>query len=170
MVDANAQEWVNVPQGAEITGYNLEYIRRIAKENWHLPEDQRAIQVRLNSRAYEMWLPDLLKYTKTIGRGSQTKRRHSQNLVQSENTLKFIPTSDFPSQEVWVTTAEAAEITGYHFGYLQKLARKIWLQPEDQRIIKLRNRSYRYEFWLPDLINYTIQQNFSSRTKSDLSE
>ncbi|HEX2622902.1 MAG TPA: hypothetical protein VHL11_22235 [Phototrophicaceae bacterium] len=170
MVDVNAQEWVNVLVGAEITGYNLDHIRRIARDNWKLPEDQRVIRVRLHSRAYEMWLPDLLKYTQASGRGSLAKRRQSQNLVPSDNSFKFIPTPDFPNQEIWVDTGEAAEITGYHRVYLQQLSRKIWQQPEEQRLIKLRHRAKKYEFWLPDLINYIVHYGYNPRTFVDSNE
>jgi len=57
-------------------------------------------------------------------------------------------------QEIWVSTTEAAEITGYNADYLQQIARKIWKQAEDERPFQLRNRSRRYEFWLPDLLVY----------------
>ena len=57
-------------------------------------------------------------------------------------------------KKVWVVIGEAAEITGYNFNYLQKLARKMWLEAEDERLIQLRKRAGRYELWLPDLLNY----------------
>jgi hypothetical protein len=57
-------------------------------------------------------------------------------------------------QEIWVSTTEAAEITGYNADYVQRLAREAWHQAEDKRLIKVRNRSRRYEIWLPDLIVY----------------
>jgi len=57
-------------------------------------------------------------------------------------------------KKVWVVIGEAAEITGYHRNYLQKIARKMWLQPEDERLIQLRKRASHYELWLPDLLDY----------------
>jgi len=59
-----------------------------------------------------------------------------------------------PDQEIWVTTREGAELTGYNHQYLEKLAKKNWRVPEDERDIKIRNRSRRYELWLPDLMRY----------------
>ncbi len=58
------------------------------------------------------------------------------------------------TEETWVTTTEGSEITGYNRDYLKKLARTMWRQPEDERLIKVRNRSNRYELWLPDLVAY----------------
>ena len=59
-----------------------------------------------------------------------------------------------PEQQIWVTTREGAEVTGYNSQYLEKLAKKNWQQPEDERTIKIRKRSGRYELWLPDLLRY----------------
>jgi hypothetical protein len=58
------------------------------------------------------------------------------------------------NDEIWVSTSEAADLTGYDQQYLQKLALKLTRQPEAERLIRLRNRTRRYEFWLPDLIGY----------------
>ena len=58
------------------------------------------------------------------------------------------------NNEAWLVISEAAEFTGYHRNYLQKMALKMWLQPESERLIRLRKRSGRYELWLPDLLNY----------------
>jgi hypothetical protein len=60
-----------------------------------------------------------------------------------------------PEQEIWVFMSEGAEITGYSSEYLKKLAHKIYRMPEDERVIKIRMRKRRYEFWLPDLLRYT---------------
>ena len=62
-----------------------------------------------------------------------------------------------PDQEIWVTTREGAELTGYNRQYLEKLANKYWHVPEDERLIKIRNRSRRYELWLPDLVRYIAE-------------
>jgi hypothetical protein len=60
-------------------------------------------------------------------------------------------------EQIWVTTKEGAEITGYHQDYLRKLASKFLSQPEHIRLIQVRNRSSRYELWLPDLYKYMAE-------------
>ena len=67
------------------------------------------------------------------------------------------------TQETWVLTSEAAEITGYNVNYLQKLARKLWLQDETERLIRLRKRGGQYELWLPDLLNYIEEHGYGPR-------
>ena len=62
-----------------------------------------------------------------------------------------------PDQAIWVMTEEGAAITGYSREYLQQLAKKIFRQPEHERLIKIRMRSRRYEFWLPDLMHYIAE-------------
>jgi hypothetical protein len=57
-------------------------------------------------------------------------------------------------QETWVTTREGAEATGYNSEYLEQVARKNFRLLEDERDIKIRKRSGRYELWLPDLLRY----------------
>ena len=64
------------------------------------------------------------------------------------------------AQEIWVSTSEGAEATGYSQEYLEKLARKIWRQPEEDRLIQVRNRGRRYELWLPDLLKYMGEDGF----------
>ena len=59
-----------------------------------------------------------------------------------------------PDQEIWVMAREGAELTGYSLRYLGQLAQKNSLLPEDEREIKVRKRSGRYELWLPDLLRY----------------
>ena len=59
-----------------------------------------------------------------------------------------------PDKEIWVTTTEGRELTGYNRQYVEKLANKNWRLPEDERLIKLRKRSGRFELWLPDLLRY----------------
>ncbi len=63
---------------------------------------------------------------------------------------------EIPSdQQVWVTTNEAEELTGYNRQYLKQLANKNSKLPDDERMIKVRMRSGRfYELWLPDLLRY----------------
>ena len=61
------------------------------------------------------------------------------------------------AEQIWVTTKEGAEITGYHPRYLQQLANKNWSMSESERVIQVRNRSNRYELWLPDLYKYIAE-------------
>jgi hypothetical protein len=63
-------------------------------------------------------------------------------------------TSDLSVEEIWVNVTEAAEKTGYHRDYVQKLANKNWKLPEDQREIQVRRHSNGYMLWLPTLVEY----------------
>jgi hypothetical protein len=65
-----------------------------------------------------------------------------------------------PDQEIWVMTAEGAELTGYNSEYLEQLARKNSRLPEDERLIKVRKRSGRHELWLPDLLHYINETGY----------
>jgi len=127
--------WVTTAEGAEKTGFHLDHVRRLARENMRLPEDKRFIRLRKESNEYALWLPDLMDYT-------------------ARNNPWADKPDEQPTDEIWVMTAEAAEITHYNVLYLQKLARDSSNLPEDQRLIKVRIRSSRYELWLPDLIAY----------------
>ena len=122
--------WVTVDEGAERTGYSIDHVRRLARENMRLPEAERSLRVRRDTHAYAIWLPDLMNYFQKIENG------HPQN----------------PAEEIWVNTAEAAEITGYHRTYLSRLASKMWNTPEDEREIKTKRRGGNFEMWLPDLL------------------
>jgi hypothetical protein len=66
-------------------------------------------------------------------------------------------TDEKAAEQIWVTTKEGAEITGYNQDYLMILARKISRQAEHERAIQIRNRSNRYELWLPDLYKYMAE-------------
>jgi hypothetical protein len=60
-----------------------------------------------------------------------------------------------PEQEIWVTTDEGEELTGYNRQYLRQMAYKNSKLPEDERSIKVRKRAGQYyELWLPDLLRY----------------
>lgn len=69
------------------------------------------------------------------------------------------------AEEIWVNTVEGAEITGYHREHVQRLARENWNLPEEQRLIKVRKRSNRYDIWLPDLINYLENHGLGPYTR-----
>lgn len=67
--------WVNSTEGAEITGYSAIHLRKIARENWNLPEEQRLVKIRKRSHSYDMWLPDLVIYISEHGHGPYQKTR-----------------------------------------------------------------------------------------------
>ncbi len=112
----------------------MDELRPFAISACELPPEERPIKVRFRSKRYEFWLPDLLHYI--------------------ANTADPFPVQRVEVEPIWVMTNEAAEATDYSFKYLQRLAYKMWNQPEADRLIKVRVRAGRYEFWLPDLIYY----------------
>jgi hypothetical protein len=124
--------WVSVAQATQMTGYNHDHVRRLARENWRLPEDQRRIRVRMEGQAYAIWLPDLMSYL------GQAENGQVQN----------------PDEEIWVNTTEAREYTDYNHNYLSQLALAMWAKPENEREIKTRKRGFYYEMWLPDLLHH----------------
>jgi hypothetical protein len=63
------------------------------------------------------------------------------------------------SQEIWVVLYEAAELTGYSIDGIRRIANRIGKLPVEERPIKMRKRSSRWEFWLPDLLAYMDQNN-----------
>jgi hypothetical protein len=58
------------------------------------------------------------------------------------------------SQEIWVDLYEAAERTGYSIDGMRKVAQRVSRQPEEEREIKMRKRTSRWEMWLPDVFAY----------------
>jgi hypothetical protein len=75
-VNTDAEEiWVNATEGAGITGYSAIHLRKIVRENWKLPDDQRLIKIRKRSHGYDMWLPDLIMYIAEHGHGPYQKTR-----------------------------------------------------------------------------------------------
>lgn len=71
---------------------------------------------------------------------------------------------EFLAEEAWVTTQEAAHITGYNRQYIIRLAQKMSQQPEEERKIKIQRRNG-YELWLPDLIDYLEHFGHGPHTK-----
>ncbi|MCA0458013.1 MAG: hypothetical protein LCI00_28865 [Chloroflexi bacterium] len=67
--------WVMTTEGSEITGYNRQYLEKLAYKNWRLPENERVIKVRFRARRYEVWLPDLLRYIDEIGYGPHQNKQ-----------------------------------------------------------------------------------------------
>lgn len=125
------QIWVTVAEGAEKTGFHPDHVRRLARENWRLPEDKRLLRIEKKNSGYFIWLPDLMSY-----------------ITRND------PFAGQPPEAIWVTTTEASEITAYNHVYLQQIATRLWKHLPEERPIKLRKRSHRYELWLPDLISY----------------
>lgn len=146
---AENEIWVNVTEGAEKTGYHLDHVRRLARENWHLPEAERSIRVRKNGLAYELWLPDVIHYIETYGDGPPLKPNLDPKSVK----------------RMWVNVTEGAEITGYSRDHMIKLAMLMWKKPEKEREIRLNKRSSGYDIWLPDLVAYTINIGHGPKRK-----
>jgi hypothetical protein len=69
------------------------------------------------------------------------------------------------AEQIWVTIAEAAEITGYSAGYISALATKMWKLSENERVINVRKRSGRQELWLPDLAAYAENRGPYKKTE-----
>ena len=137
--------WVGIPQAAEITGRRVGYLRQLAASAWENPKTDPPLKVRFRSKRYEFWLPDLMVYLET-----------SQDAYQEQ---------DPEVEQIWVSTSEGAELTGYHMDYLRQIAYRISKQPENERRFKIRMRSGRYEFWLPDLISYAENEGYKHRPK-----
>ncbi len=138
--------WVGVRQGAEITGQPVGYFRHLATSIWDMPLEERPLKVRLRSKRYEFWLPDLVRYLE------------SPEVANAQKEPDVEP--------IWVMTREAAEITGYSYPYIQELVNKIRQLPENERPIRLRTRVSRFnELWLPDLIAYVENIGHGPHTK-----
>jgi hypothetical protein len=140
--------WVSVAQATQITGYNLDHIRRLARESWRLPEDQRRIRVRKDDHAYAIWLPDLANYI---------ERRIPPALPNID--LSHI-------EETWVSSTEAAEITGYNRGYLSNLVMEMSGKSENEREIRIKKRPHGTEMWLPDLMAYRYRVGRGPKKRS----
>jgi hypothetical protein len=69
-------------------------------------------------------------------------------------------------EEIWVDLYEAAERTGYSIDGMRKVAQRMSRQPENEREIKMRKRTSRWEMWLPDLLTY-IERPFRGARKKD---
>ena len=57
-------------------------------------------------------------------------------------------------EQIWVSTREGAEMTGYSQEYLERLANRNLRQPEAERVIQVRKREGRFQLWLPDIFKY----------------
>jgi hypothetical protein len=67
--------WVMTPEGAELIGYNREYLEQLARKNIRLPEEERLIKTRKRVGRYELWLPDLLRYIDEVGYGPHQNKK-----------------------------------------------------------------------------------------------
>jgi hypothetical protein len=83
MADAEMEQveetWVNTAEGAEITGYDQQYLRKLALKMSRLTIEKRLIQVRNRAGRHEMWLPDLMKYMKEHGYGPHHAKESNHN-------------------------------------------------------------------------------------------
>lgn len=140
---SSQETWVNVEEGAEITGYHLDHVRRLARENWRLPEDERLIRIRKDGHAYAIWLPDLVSY------------------FEGGNGDRVVT----PDEEIWVNVKEGAETTGYSRKYISRLATEMQGKLEDEREIRVRKRSFGYELWLPDLLAQREKKGYGPQRK-----
>jgi hypothetical protein len=59
-------------------------------------------------------------------------------------------------EEIWVSTTEAAKITGYSQDRVKRIAQRNWNLPEEEREIRLRRHSNGYMIYLPSLIKYAL--------------
>jgi len=141
--------WVGVREGAERMGYHIDHMRRVARVNWHLPENERHIRIRKNGAAYELWLPDVMSYLKNVDPEAPS---------ESDVDPKAVG-------QMWVNLTEGAEITNYSRDHLWKIISKIWKMPETERPIRLRKRSNGYDIWLPDLVAYVNQPGHGPQRK-----
>ena len=74
------------------------------------------------------------------------------------------------SKEIWVDLFEATEITGYNYESMRKVAQRISRQPEEERAIKMRKRTSRWELWLPDLLAYIKKPGRGPHRKQNTKE
>jgi hypothetical protein len=61
-MDKVEEIWVNTAEGSEITGYDQQYLQKLALKISRQPEEKKAIRVRTRAGRHELWLPDLLEY------------------------------------------------------------------------------------------------------------
>lgn len=65
------QIWVMTVEAAEMTGYSMGYMTKLAQKLVKQPEHERKIKIRKLANRYLLWLPDLMEYIKE--RGPYTK-------------------------------------------------------------------------------------------------
>ncbi|HEX2623334.1 MAG TPA: hypothetical protein VHL11_24405 [Phototrophicaceae bacterium] len=70
-----SEDWVNLNEAAQITGYNRVHLLKLAQRIFRKPEEDREIKIRRRSNGYDMWLPDLMKYRNSPSHGPQRKRK-----------------------------------------------------------------------------------------------
>lgn len=68
-----AEGWVNVAEGAEISGYNRGYVNKLMTKMSKIPEDKREIRIRRRTHGYDIWLPDLINYVQKRGHGPKPR-------------------------------------------------------------------------------------------------
>lgn len=58
------ETWVTTTEGAAITGYHRVTVSKLLSKMLEQPEETREIRLRKRSNGWEMWLPDLIAYSK----------------------------------------------------------------------------------------------------------
>ena len=71
----NEEIWVNLSEATEITGYSYDSLRKVIWQMAQEPEEERPIKLKKRSNAWELWLPDLMKFMQEPRRGPQAKRK-----------------------------------------------------------------------------------------------
>ena len=66
--------WVDLYEGAEITGYSVVGLRKVVRRMIELPEAEREVKVRKRTGRWELWLPNLLAYVNQPNRGSRRNK------------------------------------------------------------------------------------------------
>jgi hypothetical protein len=69
------ETWVTITEATEKTGYSHYHLQKLARDNWILPENERAFRVRKPANGYLVWLPDLIQYIDEHGNGPYIKKR-----------------------------------------------------------------------------------------------
>jgi hypothetical protein len=71
--------WVSTGEAVEFTGYNQQYLRKLALKMSRLSDDERLIRVRNRAGRHELWLPDLVNYIKEYGYGPHHPKESNNN-------------------------------------------------------------------------------------------
>lgn len=76
-VNLAEETWVNTAEGAQITGYDPDSLRKLASNMAKKPEEERTIKVRRRTSGWEIWLPDLVLYVEQPRPGPILKSKKS---------------------------------------------------------------------------------------------
>ena len=65
--------WVDLYEGAQITGYSVVGLRKVVRRMVDLPEAEREVKIRKRTGRWELWLPNLLTYIDRPKHGPRNK-------------------------------------------------------------------------------------------------